>query len=386
MKPLFATTILTFCVLAGCEEPPPAKVVHVDPLPTVQQATPATAPAEEGPPVALQLTEATRFEDCHVLLNNDDGPLSQFPAQDPTPLLLGCGAEAFQVLSDNSLIIAYDSPRPDHPHDLRLVRWSAQGQRLWWHDLDRNAESRSFSANFRASWIADLSPKHVCAGTMWEGGTQGLCANIDDGTPIWSGRMNFWAGMKPVGFQGGLYVPDVSGLTQRYPFSGIEMRYRKFDGAGGRAALYLNTGDGLLFAPSRAEEPRLVAYDLKTFDARWRTQLPADPTANYGLVQNGVAVFEIGAELWAVDVDSGKALWKRPATSTRAPIAATDDTLFVLHRRDDQPNLLRALDLKSGREKWHGPTPLGTLTVHTDQDRVFLKSVRSVQQLLGTTP
>lgn len=373
--------ILGMLGLTACEAPAPPKVVHDTGLPALETLVPE-ARTSEGPAKTLELSESTRYEDCHERFNPQAEPVERLP-DDAAMTALGCGMEAYSQLSDGSVVAAYLYPRPDHPHDLRVVRWDAQGTRLWWHDLDRTAEGSSFSINFRASWIADLLPAHVCAGTMWEGGTQGACFTPQSGEPIWSGRMPFWAGMKPMGFEQGLYVPDVSGLTQRYPYSGVEMRYRKFDGSGGRSALYLGTSDRLLFAPSRAEAPRVMAYGLKDFEPLWRLGLPKDPTPNFGLVAQNTAILEIADELWAIDVAQGKPLWRRKAPSERASVAATEDTLFVLERRETLPSRLHAWRLREGESLWVGDVPLGTLSVHTLGSRVFLKSVRSLQELRG---
>ncbi|MEZ4461853.1 MAG: PLuB system PQQ-binding repeat protein [bacterium] len=318
-----------------------------------------------------------RYDDCETTLT---GYHAVSDRDRSSSFVIG-GDGSYRELGDGSFVTAHGVD-VGASKDLRVSRWSASGERLWTFVLDRSAENGNFAANFRASWIADLSPLHVCAGTMWEGGTQGSCVEYDSGKRIWSGRMPFWAGGAPVGFAGGLYVSDVSGISQRYPFSGVEMRFRKFDGAGGRSSLYLNGEDHMLFSPARAEEPRVIRYDYETLSLVWRLALPADPTPGFGLSRARADVFGVKDEAIAVDPKTGRPLWRRAIPEPRVPIAATDTMLYVLERDETLPNTLHAVDLATGKTKWHAPTPIGTLSVHVLNDRVFLKSVRSVQEVL----
>lgn len=377
--------VISLSLSMGCDPPAATVPTHVEHLPALQAFKPLTKVADvPAKSVTLELTESVRYEDCHVMMESPDGT-STFPAAKAERLsfMLGCGMEAYHKLSDGSFITAHATPA-DAVNNLRVTRWSDEGKRLWFFDADRSNEARNFTANFRSAWIADLSPTHVCAGTMWEGGTDGTCVTLDKGKIIWAGRMAFWAGSNPVGFEGGLYVTDVSGLSQRYPFSGVEMKFRKFDGSGGRSALYLPGDDHLLFSPSRAEKPRIIRYDLKDLEAKWRSELPGNPTANYGLIESGIAVIGIDKALYALDDSSGKTVWTAEIPESRAPIATTSDTFYFLERRIDLPNLLHCLDLKTGAKRWSAETPLGTLSVFAAEERVFIKSVRSVQEVMGT--
>lgn len=373
----------SFCWCAtGCDAPEPPKVHKVSVLPRLQPLGDVPRVDTTSKEVDLTLSDAVRYADCTETLDRKDAA-QMFPMSpaDRLPFAIGCGMEAYSVLTDGSFVTAHAVTR-ETSRDLRVSRWDATGKRLWTVDMDRSAEMRNFTANFRESWLADLAPDHLCAGTMWEGGTQGVCVKRDDGSVIWDGWMAFWAGSKPVGYDGGLYVSDVSGVSQRYPFSGIEMRFRKFDGAGGRSSLYLNGVDHVLFAPARAEEPRIIRYDFQSLEPVWRLSLPTNPTAGFGISRDAADIIGLGEELLAVNPVNGKPLWRRPLPEPRAPIAARRDTLYLLERKTDLPNVLHAIDLKSGAAKWHATTPLGTLSVHALDERVFLKSVRSVQEVL----
>jgi outer membrane protein assembly factor BamB len=383
LNPWFS--VILFSLSMGCDPPATNVAVPVEHLPAVQAfKTPTEKPSLPEQKLTIRLSESTRYDDCHVILEAPEGS-AIFPGTkaDRLGFMLGCGMEAYEKLADGSFVTAHATPG-DGVKNLRVTRWSDEGKRLWYFDADRSNEAKNFTANFRSAWVADLSPTHVCAGTMWEGGTDGTCVTLDDGKIIWAGRMSFWAGSKPLGFDGGLYVTDVSGLSQRYPFSGVEMKFRKFDGSGGRSALYLTGQDHLLFSPSRAEKPRLIRYDLKTLEASWRAELPANPTANYGLIEKGVAVIGVENAVLALDDATGALLWQASITEPRAPIAATNDAIYILERRVDLPNLLHCRDLKSGAPRWSAETPLGTLNVFAAEGRVFIRSVRTVQEVLGT--
>ncbi len=63
----------------------------------------------------------------------------------------------------------------------------------------------------------------------------------------------------------------------------------------------------------------------------------------------------------------------------RPSLAASSKALYVLHRLNESPNQLLALEPLTGKVLWVAEVPAGTLNVYTDNDQVILRSVRAAQ-------
>lgn len=376
---------LLACVY-GCEKPP----IEAPPAyaPSIPEIQPLVDPVpvvdlEDAKTVELTLGPTLRYDSCRDVLEPNGKPVAKLDFADDAWLitLLACDAEAYLIGKDGARYIAWSTPDMAAGHrDLRVGAWAANGDYLWSMSIDRSREGESFAANFRRSFIIDLGSK-ICAGSLFEGGTQAACVQAQDGELNWSGRMPFWAGMDPVGVDGHFIVADLSGLTQRYPFSGVEMKFRSLDGTGGRSALYLRDDSALYFSPPRTDQPRLVRYDFSTLEPVWRVTLPEDPTPGYGIVADalGIVVIRVGESLLALQADSGKALWRLEMGLDRPSLAASSKALYMLHRRNESPNQLLALEPLTGKVLWVAEVPAGTLNVYTDNDQVILRSVRAAQ-------
>lgn len=381
-----ASLMVVWTSVCGCEKPPlEAPPPYAPTMPEVQPLAKdiAIVSLDGAKTVELTLGQTLRYDSCRDVLEPTGRPVSTLDfAQNAWLItLLACDAEALLIAKDGAHYIAWSTPDLAQGHrDLRVGAWGKNGEYLWSMTLDRSRESDSFIANFRRSFIIDLGD-HVCAGTMFEGGTQAACMDAQTGDLKWSGRMPFWSGMDPAGIDGRFIIADLSGLSERYPFSGVEMKFQGLDGTGGRSALYLRDDQALYFSPPRTDQPRLVRYDFKTFEPAWRAALPEDPTANYGLAAGhlGVIVLRVSDSLLALDSTSGKALWRLEIGQDRPSLAASSKTLFVLHRRPESPNQLLALEPKTGKVLWTAEVPAGTLNVYTDNDQVILRSVRAAQ-------
>lgn len=336
----------------------------------------------------LELTDARKFPDCHRLFEPGGQPAAAFPLSDAQlrPLeLAGCEPEAYRVMEDDSRYVAYAVASDGPGWDMRLVAYDADGN-LRWHDrLDRSENAKNFKANFRGSFITPLLPRLVCAGSLWEGGTEAVCLKAETGERAWEGMMKFWAGVAPRGLGNGLTTASLTGLTRRYPYSGVEMRYKPFEAKGGRAAYYAADQRRLFYVPAKGDSLQMHAYDLESFEELWRIALPERPAATWehAFEEAGVALFLADKTVWAVDADSGEVLWGATVGENAPSVAADEDGLYLLHHRAADPNLLYSIAPKTGQVHWVAQTPAGTLEVLTYEDALVLKSVRAVQKVVG---
>ncbi|MBA2661224.1 MAG: hypothetical protein H0U74_02955 [Bradymonadaceae bacterium] len=349
-------------------------------------------------PVAIDLKEPAAFEQrildlsdsqvhprCHEVFE-PDGDVIAWPwtvdAGAEAQTLFGCRPEAFEKLGDGRRYVAYGVPSPKHSRgsDLRLVAYNANREVRFHHRLDRSGQALNFDANYRGAFIARPSERLACAGTMWEGGTQLACIDETSGEEAWSGMMPFWSGIEIKGANNSLYGADINGLTRRYPFSGVEMRHRPFEGLGGRGAYYGADSRNIYFAPA-IDKPRLSAYDFDQMSLRWRLELPGRPTTSYRFIDEArnLLVLRIETTLYGIDTELATVRWALEVGVDHPPMAAGDEQLYLLLRREDRANLLYGIDPDSGKVNWVAPTPTGTLDLGWQENTLMLRSVRAVR-------
>jgi hypothetical protein len=359
----------------------------------------------------LSLTKAQKFPDCHLIFEPDGAIAQRFPLDDPARrarTLAGCQTEAYRVTDDGTRYVAYAVPADGPGWDLRLASYAESGQLSWHYRLDRSRNAKNFTANFRRSFIAPMLPRLVCTGTLWAGGTQTACVDANSGEEKWAGILKFWAGIAPQPLEHALNTATLSGLTRRYPFSGVEMRSHPFDGDGGRAAYYATDGQRLFFVPSPSSTApsganmsganmsganksgtnkpstiAMTAFDLARFEPVWRLELPSrpSPTWEYASAELGVVVFKIAQTMYAADNDTGEILWAATIGADEPPIAARGGKLYILTRRKTSPNLIFEIEPTSGDINWYAKAPTGTLEIEVIADTLILRSVRAVQEV-----
>lgn len=335
----------------------------------------------------LILGESERFPACREIFEEAGAPRAEFPLKDPQLRALtlgGCGVEATQTLDDGARLIAYSLPEAEGDgKDLRLLYYAENGELLWHATMDRGENAENFRANFRSSFIAPMLPRMVCFGTLWQGGTQAHCVKAESGERVWGGTMGFWAGVEPQPVGTSMVSAGVSGLTQRYPYSGVEMRTKKFEATGGRSSLYLSDDEAIYFATSKAGAPRLSSYHIEDFDVNWTRGLPGEPLPNWGAssAELGVLLLKIDETIYALDREGGAPLWALRVGDDRPALAFHGGNIFSLIRREEQPNLLLKLDPKSGDIAWVAESPAGALELVSVEEELMLKSIRALQRV-----
>ncbi len=335
---------------------------------------------------SLTLTEAMRLPQCAEIFEPEGSPAESFPVpkRKRARVLAGCRPEAYRRDDEGRRWIAYAIPN-DAPSgtDLRILYYDREGALNWSHRLDRTDHANHFEANVRESFVVPLLPHVVCGGTLWAGATQVACLGAQNGEREWQGELAFWSGMPLRGHETSLVGADISGLTQRYPYSGVEMERREFEARGGHAGLYLYGPNHLLLAPDGGGPKRLTAYTFDRFERQWRTKLPGHPDSNYNdgvFPELDIAVLKIDETIYGLDLSDGSVRWAHE-TRDRSPIVALDETLYMLVRRDDEDNLLYALKPQSGEVQWHAPVPTGMIHLHAVEGKLILRSIRAVRRV-----
>lgn len=384
---LASTILIPLVLLIGaCDEEKPPKPVPYEPLKPKPLEAKRVEPldVENAPQRTLKLGPSERFESCTEIAQKDERVISTLEWRESFQAwALACDAEVAQRGEDGRYYLAWMVSPNSANKDLRVAAWDKDGAYLWSFLLDRSREADGFLANFRKSFVTELGQKHVCAGTLYEGGTDAACVDWKTGEVEWSGRMPFWAGMAPQGVEGSLVVADLSGISERYPYSGAEMRHRALDASGGRSALYASNDSHLFFSPPRTEKPRLIKYDLKTFEPLWMVPLETDAAPGLGTVssKHNLVIFKVDRDLVAMNTENGHEVWRLEVGEDRPSIAEFEDGVLVLNRHPERNNSLIAIS-GDGKLLWYAEVPAGILSVHTESSTILLRSVRASQRIL----
>lgn len=334
---------------------------------------------------ALEWSSSNRYPPCRTFFESDGEVVDTFPDLDPSvaEVRAGCNPEAW-VETESRRYVAYRVPvEGSERRDLRFVAWE-DGKLAWSETIVRDQYGADFTANFLGSFIVPLPPHVACAGTRWQGGTRLACLRRDSGKVVYSGRLSFWSGIPLQGNDASLVGADISGLTRRYPYSGVEMERRDFEETGGRLSLYVADGERLLFA-SDEKPPRLSGYGFDGFELLWRLELPGLPETDLegaGLPGLSIAVVEVEGVLYAVEPESGEVVWGLGLGGGSVRVDEDGDMLYLMRHRAEEPNELFGVEPTSGEVVWRGEVPLGTLDVEVVEGVVFAESVRAVRRLV----
>ncbi|MGM0555663.1 MAG: PLuB system PQQ-binding repeat protein [Myxococcota bacterium] len=366
------------------EEPP---VVMLEPERHVDLLAPS------GDPEALELGESRKFPECHKIFEPSGEVVERFPATDALEranILAGCDPEAYSRAGGRTFI-AYRVPLEEAGYHQRFAAFDAEGALAWEYLVDRSENAKNFRANFRSGYIAPLLPRLACAGTLWEGGTRLTCLDAETGESKFDGLLKFWAGLAPRPHETSLVTATLSGITRRYPYSGVEMRFKKFPESGGRSAFYSSDGQSLLFVPADTKYPRMTAYRFDDFKKEWITELPAQPKSHYddtAVPEHNLVLAKADGKLFAIDTETGDGLWSANVGDDTPPFAADDEALYMLVRRDTRDNLLYSLKPRTAEVNWWSEVPAGTLELRMYDGLLFTRSVRAVQHIPtnGSTP
>ena len=366
-------------------EVPKAEVYHYD-----REAVESTEAIDLRDPSGqtfrrLRASTPEVFPPCRQIFE-EDGEFKNWPlsTEEQGPALFGCDPESFIKLDDGRRIIAYatgmeEDRRATH---LQIVFYEADGSIRWKNLMDRSAEKQNFAANYRGSFLTVVDDRLVCAGTLWQGGTQAQCARKENGEVVYDDVMNFWAGIKPFAFDGSLFTTDIRGITRRYPFRGTEMRHRDLEGRGGRSAFYATDQERIFFSPAE-DEPILTGWDLETLSPIWRAELPDRPRITYRHVsaEHELLLLKVEENLYGFDTKTGEVRMVFTVGESHPPVTFSDDTLYLLLRRNEDPPLLYAIEPQNGEVRWVALATAGTLQIHYDTG-LLLRSVRAVHSVV----
>ncbi len=349
-------------------------------------------------PLGLELTEPKVWGACHKLFENAarDVPHTQYPfAQDAAEealALVGCEIEAYTRTRDGRRLLAYGLPRDDTTgggKDLRVAVYGEDDTLQWHTRIDRSSRGgSSFAAAQRGSFIVDVPPYLVCAGTMWEGSVQTSCIKTETEEVVWDGSLSYWSGIAPQAFDKSLFAADMTGLRKVYPWSGVERRFRRFEESGGRSSYYATDGTRLFYADNREAPFVMTAYSFEMMKPLWTRQLPGklDPIWSAAYADHAIALLHHSEQIIAFDAATGAALWTLHVGEDTPPVTADERYVYFLVRRPKLPNLLAAIEPRTGELAWWALPPTGTLRMRSRLNSLIVGSVRAVQRAILPDP
>lgn len=379
---------------AGCdgdtakiEAAPAAKTDERRAWRPLEPTTLTAPPAELERP--LDADEPSTSARCHDVFAPGGQALATLPLDGAqlAAVAATCELEALVDAGDGDdarRYLAWGVPRKGPGWDLQIASYGADGGLRWTHTMGRGENAENFLANFRESFIAPLLPRLVCYGTLWQGSVRLACLDDATGEPEFNGRLKLWAAISPQPLDHALHTADINGITRRYPYTGVEMRFAPLPGDGGRAAVYATDGRRLFYAPHDGAPAQIGAWDFASMKPLWRLALPERPVGSFdarAFASHNLLVFKLGQTLHGVDTASGEQLWAAEVGDDQPPMATDAARLYLLLRRSGQPNLLYALEPRTGRVIWWSEAPTGTLSVRHLEDTLLIESVRTVRRV-----
>lgn len=406
-----AGTVLVLCLLllAGCDSDGPADAPQQEQQPSAERDAEPDEQArhhdltevspddivdlrspDEDAFISLNIGGTQMFSSCREIFE-EDGDILDWPLADyeTSAAIFGCDPDGYIEFDNGQRAIAYEIPIADHDRatDLRVLLYDEDGTLSWQHVMDRSREVNNFAANYRGSYLTAVGEHLVCAGTRWQAGTQALCVRLESGNIVYDGRMNFWAGVKPFGFESSLYAADLNGITQRYPFSGSEMRHRAFDERGGRAGFYGTDERRIFFVPSRGDTV-LSAWDLESMTEIWSADVTDIPKSGYSHANadHQLFLFVVDETMFGLDATTGALRMAFDIGGETPPIAFGDDEFYMLLRRANNSPLIYAIDSESGEIRWSAEAPAGSLRITYDGETLMSRTVRTVRTIEPMVP
>ena len=335
--------------------------------------------------VELEVGDAELFPSCREIFE-ENGEVLPWPveAQKEAVTIFGCNPDGFVELHDGSRGLAYEVPieGDERATNLRVTLYEPDGTPRWSHVMSRSGQRENFVANYRGSFLAPVDERLLCAGTRWNAGTQFFCARQESGSVVLDERVNFWAGVYPFGFDGAIFSADINGITKRYPYTGVEMRHRSFPERAGRAGYYATDQQRIFAVPSRGDTV-MTAWDLAALEEIWRADLGDIPRSGYGpaSIRHRLLFFSVDGTLAGVDTHTGELRMAFSVSDDTPAVVFTDDTLYLLHRRLDDPPLLYAIDPDGGDIRWAAKAPAGTLNIDYADGAILARTVRTVRKI-----
>ena len=368
-----------------------ARQPRIKPMPTpIQLVIPKAKVLKESTELqhVLQVSPSKIWPACHIKLEENNSPKKTIDIiENPQTLsefIWGCELEAYAKSEHGEHLFAYELKGEDRlrASDQRLTAYDAQGKLLWSHTIDRDSDPMNFKSSRRSSFILDFDPYLVCGGTRWDGSLEYACIKKENGEVAWQGKLASWSGTNPVEHQKSLTFGDISSLKKIYPWEGVERQSIALKGTGGYSSLYITDGNIYMFSANRAPWKMLTAYDLKDMTPIWSLDfdISFDPLWSHAYAKHNLTILRHKEHLLGIRTSDGTPLWNIEVGPDVPPITLSEDTLFLLARREDGPNLLHALDPQTGEQRWYASVPTGTLDIRHENKTLLLKSIRSVQR------
>ena len=152
--------------------------------------------------------------------------------------------------------------------------------------------------------------------------------------------------------------------TVRFEVKGTPWWFGRADGSAADLVLVQQQGS----AGEAAQGYQVVALDAATGDTLWSVpDLEVTPIA----LIDGIALTS-GAMAGAIDIRSGRQLWRLPVDESVYVGALTDGELVLVPVREAGILRLVALTVRTGTEAWRMPLPVGTSEVSLTRGRLVL--------------
>ncbi|MFO1007160.1 MAG: PQQ-binding-like beta-propeller repeat protein [Planctomycetaceae bacterium] len=274
---------------------------------------------------------------------------------------------AIQVVGDRVLTTALPLDRLNYwQPPIPLTCWNAKtGEKFWSQGGEQGGQQSYLGVLY--PWQGNLLV--ITHGQQQSSMTLGAIS-LTGGVANWS---------IPIGTFEGKNNPYTGGRTFSVP---------EFAEVGGKLCLMTQSGRVLRISPDEKKIlGQFVMYEPKTTSEGNQVFYSDTPlseekrlhTRGRMLVSNGVLLLkEVGqSELYCVDMESQKLLWKRPTVSSAMIVEADDQHVYLMNSE------LSAYDRATGKLHWSIRLPVsgGGLSMASSGDSVFVATQRGIYEL-----
>ena len=300
---------------------------------------------------------------------SDDPLVHRWTAEYPDDLLVGT-TEPFAAIVAGGRVFTYrrEVSTTDGVDRNAVVALDGEsGDRLWTASIRAFDGPGAIPDAFHAGTVVD-GTLYVCSSRPGEEESDAVLAiAVDSGEREWTTEIEGEAQGSPAVVDGVMYV---SGSATVYALDAATGEKMWAGDAGSYTGSVATDGDRVIAVPG----DRLVAFDAKTGELLWETELPSVVNDRESpVLADGLVVYVHEYTGFAVDAATGDVVWQTDSEAVDGPKPAVADDVAVFIDNGDGEATVRALALADGSTVWE--TTLGTevrASPVLTSDRVYL--------------
>jgi len=278
---------------------------------------------------------------------SDDPLVHRWTAEYPDDLLIGT-TESFAAVVAEGRVFTYrrETATTDGVERNAIVALDSEsGDLLWTASIQVFDNSGEIPDAFHAGTVTD-GTLYVCSSRPGEAADAVLAIGTDSGDHEWTTEIEGEAQGSPAVIDGVVYV---SGSATVYTLDAATGEKMWAGDVGSYTGSVATDGDRVIAVPG----DRLVAFDAKTGELLWETELPSVINdRDSPVLADDLVVYVHEHTGFAIDAATGDVLWRTDSEAVDGPKPAVADGVAVFVDNGDGESTVRALALDDGSTVW----------------------------------